>query len=241
MILLLFISKVDIFHPSGDPNLEIEIHHSIEQEEIPEKPEDKKDEEVDKDSEELKNLMSEIDKLEEIKQKLEQKIAANNPDNKTAKNLAVNKNQHLKDDRNTDADKLYRDAAKLREELEKGKNRDIYKDDPDDGIETGGSPEDDNSPPYIGESVLSYSLDGRNAKYLTNPVYKCYAGGEVTVTIYVRRDGSVKEAKINENASATDECIRKQAKEAAKKSRFSRSDSAPEPQVGEIVYRFQAQ
>ena len=49
-------------------------------------------------------------------------------------------------------------------------------------------------------------------------------------------------AQIIEGSSVSDGCIRAAAAlNAAKRSRFSASETAPNPQVGEIVYRFIAQ
>src|SRR5574344_989623 len=45
--------------------------------------------------------------------------------------------------------------------------------------------------PYKGPSVLSWTLDGRNAFSLPIPVYKCQGGGDVSVRISVGRNGYV--------------------------------------------------
>ena len=46
---------------------------------------------------------------------------------------------------------------------------------------------------------------------------------------------------VNETVSATDKCLREFALRAARQSKFSKSDKAPERQTGEIVYQFIAQ
>ena len=94
---------------------------------------------------------------------------------------------------------------------------------------------------YTGPSVLSYKLDGRKASYLPVPAYKGYSGGDVTVTIVVNPQGKVIEAEVVEEVSSTNRLLRKFALEAALKSRFSQSSTAPARQTGEIVYRFIAQ
>ncbi|MBR5944569.1 MAG: hypothetical protein IKZ94_06445 [Lachnospiraceae bacterium] len=59
--------------------------------------------------------------------------------------------------------------------------------------------------------------------------------------IVVGRNGYVKKASVIPGPSASDECLRECAAQAAKVSRFSSSDIASDNQVGEIVYKFIAQ
>lgn len=94
---------------------------------------------------------------------------------------------------------------------------------------------------YRGPSVLSWTLDGRRALYLPIPAYKCQGEGIVYVQIVVGRNGYVKKASVIPGPSASDECLRECAAQAAKVSRFSSSDIASDNQVGEIVYKFIAQ
>ena len=94
---------------------------------------------------------------------------------------------------------------------------------------------------YSGPSVVSYNLEGRKASHLKIPAYRCYGEGDVTVIITVNPQGQVINAKVMEDISATDECLRNFAVRAARLSRFSALDSAPARQNGEIVYRFVAQ
>ena len=198
-------------------------------------------EDLEREMKELEELQKEVEKLADIKQKLEEKLAANVPSTTSeVKNLAVNTGKPLKDDRGTNAEQLYKDAEKLQENLEKGYKSDITEDDGDEGVQTPGK---DSGPKesYSGPSVLRYTLDGRTATHLPIPAYRCYGGGEVTVIIQVNRQGMVLNAQVNENISATDKCLREFALRAARQSRFSKSSTAPERQVGEIVYQFIAQ
>ena len=187
--------------------------------------------------------LAEEQKQEEIKalakSQLEEQMAAT-PQNLKAIPVSSNTSQ-LKDDRNTDTRQLKEDmdrlAGKVRETaaIETPKGVD---DVPDAG------PVTSQEPPkkiYIGPSVLNWSLEGRRAFSLPIPVYKCRGGGDVTVRIYVQRNGYVQKAQVEENASVPDGCIRNAALAAAKKSRFSMSDTAPEPQIGQITYRFVSQ
>ena len=63
-------------------------------------------------------------------------------------------------------------------------------------------------------------------------------GGEVTVIIGVDKSGKVVYAKVQEDTSSPDQCLRNFAIRAARMSRFSSSMSAPDRQMGDIVYQF---
>ena len=170
-------------------------------------------------------------------EKLEEMIAA--AQGTPVRNIAVNRSQ-LKDDRGTDADKLYEEAERLAKELKDGQNRPA--DDPD---EVSVSPKKQDSPApkktYTGPSVLSWILEGRRASRLPIPAYKCIGAGRVTVLIAVNNQGNVIDAKIDEASSSQDHCLRSFALQAARLSRFSVSMSAPARQSGSITYAFIAQ
>ncbi|MBO7561889.1 MAG: hypothetical protein J6X91_03935 [Bacteroidales bacterium] len=160
----------------------------------------------------------------------------------TYRAVAVNRSSsQLKDDRNTDADKLYKDAADLQERIKEAAK--ISTDTPDDvpSSETKTEEKKADVPAYKGPSVLYWILDGRRAFSLPIPVYKCRGGGDVTIQIYVGRNGYVQKALVLSDVSVPDECIRNAALNAAKRSRFSKSDTADDPQIGQITYRFIAQ
>lgn len=200
-----------------------------------------KQEDLERQMKEMEELQKEVEKLADIKQKLEEKLAANVPSTSSdVKNLAVNTGKPLKDDRGTNAEQLYKDAAKLQENLKKEYKSDIADDSGEEGVQTPGK---DNGPKesYSGPSVLRYTLDGRTATHLPIPAYRCYDGGEVTVIIQVSRQGIVMNAQVNESVSSTSKCLREFALRAARQSKFSKSNTAPERQVGEIVYQFIAQ
>lgn len=158
------------------------------------------------------------------------------------RNAAVSRNKGtLKDDRNTDADKLYADAERLAKELKSGYNVD----EPDDDYASVSSdkPQDvkKSGPAYSGPSVLSWHLDGRKASHLPIPAYRCFKGGMVTVIISVDNAGKVIDARVLDDVSSGDRCLRDFAVRAARMSRFSSSPSAPARQTGDIVYQFIAQ
>ena len=158
------------------------------------------------------------------------------------RNVTVNRSQ-LKDDRNTDADQLYRDAERLAQDLKDGQNRKI--EDPEDLVQDPVTKPAESKPrkqeTYSGPSVLSWSLDGRKATHLPIPAYRCVGAGEVTVIITVNNQGTVVDAKIDDGSSSRDGCLRNFATRAARLSKFNASSTAPARQMGTITYLFIAQ
>ena len=158
------------------------------------------------------------------------------------RNVTVNRSQ-LKDDRNTDADQLYRDAERLAQDLKDGQHRQM--EDPEDFVQDPVTPPSDPKPrkqeTYSGPSVLSWSLDGRKATHLPIPAYRCIGAGEVTVIITVNTQGTVVDAKVDDGASSKDGCLRSFATRAARLSKFNASTTAPARQMGTITYLFIAQ
>ena len=158
------------------------------------------------------------------------------------RSVSVNRSQ-LKDDRNTDAEQLYRDAERLAQDLKDGQHRQM--EDPDDYVQDPVTPPVDPKPrkqeTYSGPSVLSWSLDGRKATHLPIPAYRCVGAGEVTVIITVNNQGTVVDAKVDDGASSKDGCLRSFATRAARLSKFNASTTAPARQLGTITYLFIAQ
>ena len=155
------------------------------------------------------------------------------------RNVAVDRGA-LRDDRGTDAEKLYEDARRLAQELRDG----IAPDEPDDSyvaVGNAGKSEQSQQQAYSGPSVVSYSLEGRKASRLPIPAYRCYGGGMVTVIIWVDNAGNVIHAKVQEEVSSPDRCLRDFAVRAARMSKFSIDAKAPARQAGDIVYQFLAQ
>ena len=175
---------------------------------------------------------------ESISRKLDQMLAGTS--GLEFKNIATNRS-NLKDDRGTDAEKLYEDAERLAKDLKDG--CEIEEDD-EDYVETARKQPKEKSKEakeYSGPSVVSYELDGRKATSLRIPAYRCYGGGMVTVLITVNNQGRVIDAKIQEETSSNDRCLREFAIRAARLSRFQMSTTAPSRQGGNIVYQFIAQ
>lgn len=159
------------------------------------------------------------------------------------RNVAVDRSTALKDDRNTDAEQLYKDAERLAQEL---KNGALQEDARDETVDLSNTEKPQPSTlgqqkAYTGPSVVSYSLEGRKATHLSIPAYRCMGGGDVTVAITVNNAGMVVGAKVIDALSSSDGCLRSYAVRAARLSKFSSSPTAPANQLGDITYRFIAQ
>ena len=194
--------------------------------------------------EEIERMEKEEVMKQDISRRLEDLIeAARKQTSGQIKNIAVDAGATLKDDRSTDAEQLYKDAERLAKELKSGQKSAIEEDAREETVEMQHQQKGDNGDQkeYSGPSVVSYNLEGRKASHLKIPAYRCYGEGDVTVIITVNPQGQVINAKVMEDISATDECLRNFAVRAARLSRFSALDSAPARQNGEIVYRFVAQ
>ena len=181
---------------------------------------------------------------ENISKKLDELIAAAQSSSAPIRNIATDASRaQLKDDRGTDAEQLYKDAAKLAQDLKNGNKDGIEENAVNETVEMQHQQKSqkENQKAYSGPSVLSYSLDGRKASHLPIPAYRCYGAGDVTVIITVDNSGRVVRAKVMDEISSTDNCLRNFAVRAARLSKFSASSEAPSNQTGEIVYRFIAQ
>ncbi len=193
--------------------------------------------------EEIEKREKEEVMMKDLSERLEDLIAAARNNSDPIRNIAVDAGGQLKDDRGTDADQLYKDAEKLASDLKNGQKDGIEEDAREETVEMQHqkNPDNSNQKAYSGPSVVSYTLDGRKASHLKIPAYRCYGAGDVTVIITVNPQGTVMAAKVMDEVSSTDECLRSFAVRAARLSKFSASPSAPAKQTGEILYRFIAQ
>jgi hypothetical protein len=192
--------------------------------------------------EEIEKLQKQVAFKEDISRRLDDLIAAARNSSDPVRNIAVDAGSRLKDDRNTDADQLYKDAERLANELKNGQTQ--QEDAREETVELADNRKkeaDTKKKEYSGPSVLSYTLDGRKASTLKIPAYRCYGSGDVTVIITVNNAGMVVGAKVLDEVSSSDQCLRNFAVRAARLSRFSASQTAPPNQTGEILYRFIAQ
>ena len=178
---------------------------------------------------------------EDISRRLDELIAAAQSSREPIRNIAVDAGSQLKDDRNTDAEQLYKDAERLAQELRGGQKLEDARDETVELEAERKKKEEPEKKEYSGPSVLSYNLEGRKASHLKIPAYRCYGEGDVTVIITVDPQGNVVGAKVLDEISSGDQCLRNFAVRAARLSKFSACSSAPARQNGEILYRFIAQ
>ena len=192
--------------------------------------------------EEVERLMEEEAFRENISRRLDELIEMSRNSSEPIRNIAVDAGSTLRDDRNTDAEQLYKDAERLAQELRDGHALE-EEDARDETVEIPSEQqeEDKEKKEYTGPSVVSYTLDGRKASSLKIPAYRCNGGGDVTVIITVNPQGQVVNAKIMEEISSSDQCLCNFAIRAARLSRFNAKPDAPPRQTGEILYRFIAQ
>ncbi|MDR2383120.1 MAG: energy transducer TonB [Prevotellaceae bacterium] len=133
-----------------------------------------------------------------------------------------------------------RNSASIRAEREKTENAKEEKKDTglDDITSDESAQNGEESQAYKGPSIVSYYLEGRVARYLPVPSYKCLRGGDVTVLIEVNSHGYVVNTEIDKHNSSSDECLHRAAIDAAERARFSTTTPKSGNQKGNIVYRF---
>ena len=188
----------------------------------------------------IEKLEKELARQKAANERVERLLREAGVTSEPPRNVAVDRSR-LKDDRGTDAEKLYRDAARIEKQARENINR------KSEDFAAVAAPKPAEPKPekqetvYTGPSVLSYSLGERKGSYLPIPAYKCIGAGEVTVIITVNAGGDVVDAKIQEEVSSADRCLRDYALGAAKRSRFSRSKTGNPKEIGNIVYSFIAQ
>ena len=103
----------------------------------------------------------------------------------------------------------------------------------------GGDPNSSRYDGAPGHGGTGFSLTGRSARALPSPQTSTNKEGKVVVKIWVDRDGNVTQTSAPEKGSTlTDAGLVSQAKDAAKKAKFSPKDDAPEVQTGTITYVF---
>ncbi|MBP5757969.1 MAG: TonB family protein, partial [Bacteroidales bacterium] len=102
----------------------------------------------------------------------------------------------------------------------------------------GGDPNSNRYEGTPGKGGTGWSLKGRTAKALPEPYYNSNQQGKVIVNIWVDRNGNVTRAEAQANSTITDAGLKKQAENAAMKSKFSPDPNASELQTGTITYDF---
>ncbi|QED38248.1 energy transducer TonB [Antarcticibacterium arcticum] len=87
-------------------------------------------------------------------------------------------------------------------------------------------------------SSITYSLLGRTAVHIPNPIYTCDRAGKIVVNITVNAEGRVLTTSINRGSSSTtNECLTEQAMQYATQAIFSRM-AGRNSQPGTITYNF---
>ena len=107
----------------------------------------------------------------------------------------------------------------------------------------GSQDSDPNSNTYtgggIGTNGIAYQLGGRTVAEIKKPNYDSQQQGKVVVTVRVDRNGKVISATPGAKGSTTTNAyLYSKAKEAALKTTFEANTTAPEIQVGTIIYNF---
>lgn len=189
---------------------------------------------------EIEKLEKEVQRQKALNDRLEKLLKDNGVGSEPVRNVTVDRGS-LKDDRGTDAEKLYREAERIQKQYEeimsRGDDSFIAMKEPRRNSQT---PEEQKAV-YSGPSVLSYEVPGRKGSYLPIPAYKCMGEGEVTVNVTVNPQGKVIAASVKDDVSSEDNCLRAYAVRAAQSSMFSSKAGAPAKEYGYITYRFIAQ
>lgn len=189
---------------------------------------------------EIEKLEKEVQRQKALNDRLEKLLKENGIGSEPVRNVTVDRGS-LKDDRGTDAEKLYREAERIQKQYEEIMSRG------DDSFIAMKEPrhsekkEEEQKSVYSGPSVLSYEVPGRKGSYLPIPAYKCMGEGEVTVNVTVNPQGKVIAASVKDDVSSDDSCLRAYAVRAAQSSMFSSKAGAPAKEYGYITYRFIAQ
>ena len=189
---------------------------------------------------EIEKLEKEVQRQKALNDRLEKLLKENGVGSEPVRNVTVDRGS-LKDDRGTDAEKLYRETERIQKQYEEIMSRG------DDSFIAMKEPrhsekkEEEQKSVYSGPSVLSYEVPGRKGSYLPIPAYKCMGEGEVTVNVTVNPQGKVIAASVKDDVSSDDSCLRAYAVRAAQSSMFSSKAGAPAKEYGYITYRFIAQ
>ena len=89
-------------------------------------------------------------------------------------------------------------------------------------------------------SSISFSLKGRNAVKIPNPVYTCDNAGKIVINITVDANGFVTNVSLNKgSSSSTNECLTERALEYAIDARFTKL-AGQNSQPGTITYYFRS-
>jgi hypothetical protein len=174
--------------------------------------------------EERKNLLSDVQDLS----------------SSDAKNIAVNTANQMEEEISTD-----KYLEQLKEELgidELNQQLDRSLNDLEIESESGKkkNPDEEENKVYSGPTRIEFSLEGRTARYIHIPVYKCQGMGKVMVDIIVNQQGEVISTALA-SATTDETCIIETAIHSASISLFNIDTHAEAKQKGTISYEFVAQ
>ncbi|GAA4308461.1 hypothetical protein GCM10023115_36980 [Pontixanthobacter gangjinensis] len=89
-------------------------------------------------------------------------------------------------------------------------------------------------------SSISFSLKGRRAVKIPNPVYTCDRAGKIVINITVDANGYVIDSSVNKaSSSTTNECLTDRALKYSAGARFSKL-AGRDSQIGTITYHFRS-
>ncbi|MEZ7955342.1 MAG: hypothetical protein QMB82_09345, partial [Bacteroidales bacterium] len=124
---------------------------------------------------------------EEVSKELDDILAGRTP----VRNVVVDagpKGRNLRDDRFKNPNQVYDEARELQKRLDAARQEAAKQQGADDVTSTTDQTKSETKiETYKGPSVVSYSLEGRKSISMPIPVYKCIAGGDVSVAIIVNR------------------------------------------------------
>lgn len=190
--------------------------------------------------EELEKEEKEMEFKEEISKEIDEMLSATRSG---LRNAAVDGSK-LRDDRFRNPSEVYDEAKALQRKLDASRREAMAQQAEMDAVDISkndGEKDKKESHVYSGPAVISYDLEGRTANYLPVPAYKGFGSGDVLVQIVVNQKGRVTSAHVVIVSSTSDQSLHEFALEAARRSKFSSSTTAPKSQTGSILYRFVAQ
>lgn len=193
---------------------------SFKETELAEKPEQDKTEEKQKKSKSSQQTHRAFNENQEAREENFNKQLDKVLERKSAKQETATANES--EDLNTGNYALNKQSKQSREESQ--------------GDNTGNTPT--NQSGSLQNSSISFSLRGRKALTIPNPIYTCDTPGKIVVNITVNSQGRVKSTAINKASSTSNnECLTQKAVEYAANAVFS-SLAGRNNQLGTITYHF---
>jgi TonB family protein len=193
------------------------------------------------------DMEEEIPETPEDKQQEQEQRDENTPSSETRSNLTARSNRAVNDAPSKDPffDKEYQQEIVQAQKLVSDVNRQLSKkirdikefEMPEETTE-GMDPDSIKNTIYSGESNIHYYLENRYHIRLPVPVYLAQGGGKVTVDIWVSQAGKVIRAEVRPAPQISDQMLPEYARQAAERTVFNTDKSAPSPQKGTITYTF---